>query len=206
MKHSLFQFLIITLGLAIAAPVSPAQGRPLEKLHDLLLARDDKDRKDKDKDRRRDDDDRARRPHQHIDRDRNGNCDICPQIMYHQCVDRDRNGKCDICPKTMYRPHECYDRDYSGRCDYCGTTVVAIRRAPVYEARPGYDRRYSPARSIEADVQAALMRRGYYDGPADGTIGPGSRKAIEKFQDDYKLDVNGRIDRSLLRALGLEGR
>jgi His-Xaa-Ser repeat protein HxsA len=57
--------------------------------------------------------------------------------------------------------------------------------------------------SLEVDVQQALRRRGYYDGPIDGDIGPGSRSAIRAYQADRGLSVTGRIDSSLLRALGI---
>jgi peptidoglycan hydrolase-like protein with peptidoglycan-binding domain len=69
---------------------------------------------------------------------------------------------------------------------------------PVYVARP-----VPAAHSVEADVQAALARRGYYGGPVDGDIGPQSRAAIRAFQVDRGLPVTGHIDRALLRSLHL---
>lgn len=59
------------------------------------------------------------------------------------------------------------------------------------------------AGSIEVDVQRELRRRGYYRGPLDGDIGPGSRAAIRAYQADRGLGVSGRIDSTLLRSLGL---
>lgn len=54
-----------------------------------------------------------------------------------------------------------------------------------------------------AAVQRALARRGFYYGPVDGDIGPGSRRAIARYQSAHRLPVTGTIDRSLLRSLGL---
>ncbi len=59
------------------------------------------------------------------------------------------------------------------------------------------------ARSIEVDVQRELRRRGYYRGPLDGDIGPGSRAAIRAYQADRGLEMSGLIDSTLLRSLGL---
>jgi hypothetical protein len=58
-------------------------------------------------------------------------------------------------------------------------------------------------RSVTVDVQVALAKRGYYHGPIDGDIGPGSRAAIRAYQVDRGLPVTGRIDQNLLRALRL---
>jgi hypothetical protein len=57
--------------------------------------------------------------------------------------------------------------------------------------------------SMDARVQSELARRGYYRGPIDGDIGPGSRAAIARFQADRGLAVTGGINGSLLSALGL---
>ncbi|HEY5893834.1 MAG TPA: peptidoglycan-binding protein [Chthoniobacterales bacterium] len=57
--------------------------------------------------------------------------------------------------------------------------------------------------SIEARVQRALSRRGYYYGPIDGDIGPGSRRAIARYQAHNGFRVTGTITRGLLRSLGI---
>lgn len=54
-----------------------------------------------------------------------------------------------------------------------------------------------------AEVQRALARRGYYRGPIDGDIGPGSRAAIARYQADRGMRPTGQIDSRLLRSLGL---
>ena len=50
-------------------------------------------------------------------------------------------------------------------------------------------------------VQSELSKRGYYQGPIDGVIGAGSRRAIRSFQAEEGLPVTGSIDSKLLRAL-----
>jgi peptidoglycan hydrolase-like protein with peptidoglycan-binding domain len=52
-------------------------------------------------------------------------------------------------------------------------------------------------------VQAALSRRGYYDGPIDGVIGPDGMRAIRAFQEAQGLPATGRIEPNVLRALKL---
>ena len=59
------------------------------------------------------------------------------------------------------------------------------------------------ADSLDVAVQRALARRGYYNGPIDGDIGPGSRSAIARYQRDRGLAVTGSITSSLLRSLGI---
>lgn len=85
-------------------------------------------------------------------------------------------------------------------------TREAVPRAywssPGYAASPGYSRAgygYSDA----ARCQAALSRRGYYRGPIDGDIGPGSREAIRRYQYRNGLTVTGYVNRSLMVSLGL---
>ena len=55
--------------------------------------------------------------------------------------------------------------------------------------------------SVERAVQEELAQLGYYHGPADGTIGPETQRAIRWFQSVAKIPVTGRIDNTLLRAL-----
>ncbi|MGI8602506.1 MAG: peptidoglycan-binding protein [Verrucomicrobiales bacterium] len=52
-------------------------------------------------------------------------------------------------------------------------------------------------------VQRCLQREGYYRGPIDGAIGPGTSRAIIRFQTDRGLRATGRIDSELLRLLGV---
>lgn len=95
---------------------------------------------------------------------------------------------------------------YAGRGYYYGPPS-----APYYYQRPEvryYATREAAPReyygnSTDAAVQRALARRGYYQGSIDGDIGPQSRRAIARYQQDHGLRVTGSISSSLLRSLGL---
>lgn len=88
-----------------------------------------------------------------------------------------------------------YSRDYGSYRHGSGVSV-GVR----YRGRSHYSgRRYS----VEARVQAALARRGFYRGPIDGDIGRGSRNAIYRYQVTHRLPASGHIDRYLLRSLGI---
>ena len=71
----------------------------------------------------------------------------------------------------------------------------------VYRTAPRAAASYES--SLAVDVQEALKRRGYYRGAVDGDIGPASRSAIRAYQSERGLSVTGRIDRTLLEALGI---
>jgi hypothetical protein len=72
---------------------------------------------------------------------------------------------------------------------------------PVVVVHHDYGPAYYPG-SLGTDVQVALRRRGYYHGPIDGDIGPGSRAAISAYQYDHGLPVTGGIDGPLRHSLG----
>lgn len=87
---------------------------------------------------------------------------------------------------------------------YQGTGIV------YYSSRERVPRQYwqpswgpSPRQSLDMSVQYALAQRGYYRGPVDGSIGPGSRAAIARFQRDKGLAVTGNVNNQTLSALQL---
>ena len=53
------------------------------------------------------------------------------------------------------------------------------------------------------DVQRRLARRGYYHGPIDGIVGPGTRSAIAAFQADNGQEANGVMTHEVVTTLGL---
>lgn len=56
------------------------------------------------------------------------------------------------------------------------------------------------------DVQQALKSQGLYQqGQVDGRYGPGTRSALEQFQQQHNLTANGRLDHQTLAALGVQG-
>jgi His-Xaa-Ser repeat protein HxsA len=73
----------------------------------------------------------------------------------------------------------------------------------VYRGVPASPSYSSYSDELAVDVQRELRRRGYYRGAIDGDVGPGTRAAIRAYQDDRGMSVTGRIDRNLLRSLGV---
>ena len=53
----------------------------------------------------------------------------------------------------------------------------------------------------EQKIQTALKNAGFYNGPVDGKIGPGSKKAIEAFQKSNGLKVDGKVGPKTWAAL-----
>lgn len=72
-----------------------------------------------------------------------------------------------------------------------------------YATRAVVPREYYRGYSVELSVQRQLANRGYYHGYIDGAIGPQSRSAIARYQQDHGLSVTGTITSSLLSSLGL---
>jgi Putative peptidoglycan binding domain len=70
----------------------------------------------------------------------------------------------------------------------------------AYYGNQYYENR-DPRSSATKAIQAALARRGYYRGPIDGALGPGTRNAIRSFQAHQGLPVTGQMDGRLIRAL-----
>ena len=50
-----------------------------------------------------------------------------------------------------------------------------------------------PYKPSSREIQTALKNAGYYAGTVDGKIGPQSKKAIEAFQKDNNLKVDGKV-------------
>jgi hypothetical protein len=59
------------------------------------------------------------------------------------------------------------------------------------------------APSLAVDVQRRLARRGYYHGPIDGVVGPGTRSAIAAYQADHGLRRDGMMTQEVVSSLGL---
>ena len=57
--------------------------------------------------------------------------------------------------------------------------------------------------SIVIQVQARLARAGYYRGPIDGIMGPGTSYAIRAYERDHGLRMDGVISGTLIRSMGL---
>ena len=83
--------------------------------------------------------------------------------------------------------YDPYYYDYSSTPDYYVSTPDA----------------YVSTDDLAAEVQEELTRRGYDPGAIDGVLGPQTRSAIAAYQEDHGMAATGRIDRSLVRSLGL---
>lgn len=103
------------------------------------------------------------------------------------------------------RPYYSYGPSFGlsfySRPSYYYSEPAYYSERTVYRSAPRVSTSFEG--SLAADVQEALKRRGYYRGGIDGDIGPASRSAIRAYQSDRGLSVTGRIDRSLLEALGI---
>jgi His-Xaa-Ser repeat protein HxsA len=56
---------------------------------------------------------------------------------------------------------------------------------------------------VVANVQTALQGQGYYAGEVDGSLGPLTRDAIAKYQQDHGLIVTSAVDEPTLASLGM---
>lgn len=84
---------------------------------------------------------------------------------------------------------------------------------PAYGYSPSYSRYaydgpiygygYTNPNDVVSEVQRALAAYGYYRGPVDGMLGPGTRAAIQEFQVDNGLEVTSAVDQQTLVTLGL---
>jgi peptidoglycan hydrolase-like protein with peptidoglycan-binding domain len=70
-------------------------------------------------------------------------------------------------------------------------------------ARPGTGSETVAMRRHElvADIQKELARRGFYDGPADGVLGPKTDLAIREFEQAAKRKPTGEPSETILQAL-----
>ena len=72
----------------------------------------------------------------------------------------------------------------------------------VYDG-PIFGYGYAAPGDVTAQVQRSLAQQGYYYGPIDGILGPGTRSAIQRYQIDHGLAVTATIDEQTLATLGM---
>jgi len=82
-----------------------------------------------------------------------------------------------------------------------GGVVPALPRARPDAGVPKPEAGVRPRADIIADIQRELSRRGLYDGPVDGAIGPKTDAAIRDFETAAKLKVTGEPSEDVLRAI-----
>ena len=95
-----------------------------------------------------------------------------------------------------YGAYSYYDGDY-----YDDGYASSEYSQEPYPAQSEYDS--GNGDSSVSQVQATLAREGYYRGAIDGSLGPGTRNALRRYQRNHGLDVTGRVDRPVIEALGL---
>jgi len=92
-----------------------------------------------------------------------------------------------------YYSYGYYPYDYYGSYPY--------NYGYYYYNQPGYDT-YANG-SVVIQVQSRLARAGYYHGPIDGVMGLRTHYAIQAYERDHGLRVDGVISGQLLRTMGL---
>ncbi len=80
-------------------------------------------------------------------------------------------------------------------------TTVRKTTARKQAVRPRAQQKPAPERY--AEIQQALIGRGFLNSPADGKWNDSSAVALKKFQESQKLAATGRIDALSLIRLGL---
>ena len=91
-----------------------------------------------------------------------------------------------------YYSYGSYPYDYYGSYPYT---------YGYYYGQPGYNTYRNG--SIVIQVQSRLARAGYYRGPIDGIMGPGTRFAIRAYERDHGLRVDGVISGPLVGNMDL---
>jgi len=86
---------------------------------------------------------------------------------------------------------------------YNGGWLIIDAGYNPYYSNSVYGSSYGYQGSVASNVQSRLADQGYYQGPIDGDVGPGTRNAIANYQGDHGLRVTGRINDSLLQSLQL---
>jgi hypothetical protein len=114
-----------------------------------------------------------------------------------------RNGFWFIYDPFLFYPYgygyDFYPYDYAGGT-YYDDSYGSQQYAPDATAN---QQEYGDAGSQVGNVQSALAREGYYDGAIDGRLGPGTQKALRRYQRDHGLPVTGGISRAVIEALQL---
>ena len=87
-----------------------------------------------------------------------------------------------------------------------GAEALPIETSPVTQGTSASGVAAGPSTSAETlshdqQIQTALKNAGFYTGKIDGKIGPGSKKAIEAFQQSKGLKADGKVGAKTWAAL-----
>ncbi len=95
------------------------------------------------------------------------------------------------------KPQAKAGKSTSGKTASAKSRARRLRR-PVRRAG-----QLAPSRERYAQIQEALIERGYSQGPASGIWGPEWAESLKRFQRDHDLEPSGKLNSLTLIALGL---
>ena len=91
----------------------------------------------------------------------------------------------------------------SSSSQQAGVEVLPVETSPVTQGIPPIAGPESQSAAVgpsdtgspthEQQIQTALKNAGFYHGPIDGKIGRGSKRAIEEFQTQNNLKIDGKV-------------
>jgi Putative peptidoglycan binding domain/PRC-barrel domain len=87
--------------------------------------------------------------------------------------------------------------------DNGGNMTLSLTSRAASEASPSASPSVSAPRPTNdvAAAQQRLKERGFYSGPVDGVLGPGTAAALRAYQRDRRLEVTGQLDAETARTL-----
>lgn len=102
----------------------------------------------------------------------------------------------------------------TGQLNQATAATLGLNPVELLAARPGVGAGVDAApaaaasgtlsRAAVRNVQARLRSLGFYRGGVDGTWGPGTQAAIERFQQGRGLQATGQLNPVTVQALGLD--
>lgn len=89
-------------------------------------------------------------------------------------------------------------REKDEQIEYLQSQLEGRHRQKVVYARENKSKATAPKASVVSpkNIQIALKKGGFYDGPIDGKIGKGTKKAIIAFQKENNLVADGVVGKN----------
>lgn len=92
----------------------------------------------------------------------------------------------------------------SGQFNPATATMLGLDPAALVAAPPAAGSADPLSPEVVRIVQARLRRLGHYRAGVDGVWGPGTQRALERFQQANSLQVTGQMNPATAQALGLD--
>ena len=110
-----------------------------------------------------------------------------------------------MCFNLLPDPHQCpvIFPDYHRLSVSCAAAAPTSRLADAATSPRPFQTPEKPKKATVKQVQLTLAKAGYEPGPVDGRMGPKTRGALQRFQQDKGLAVTGDIDWETLQLLKL---